>query len=279
MTKVAYVTAGTVGAGHFVRGAAIARAFARISAKIDYRIFGPKIDFPCVRSYPYFELALDPQQLMHPENAQKSALANALEEFKPDLLLVDLFWAPLRYILPLPKTEAWLLLRKVPAEWLKGPAKAPFDREQYRRLIAIEPIAVEATTSTTTIDPIVIANPDEARTTPQLEIKIAVLHAGDRGEIETFPERANAKIFDLRDPTAPFPLVTALDRAELIISAAGYNSYWESRWFRRDAKTRFIPLKRRIDDQFWRVKTCASYEMRKNGADTLVEMILSRSRG
>lgn len=278
MTRVAYVTAGTVGAGHFVRGAAIARAFARRNADADYRIFGPKIDFPCTRNYPYFELAFDPQELMDAERAKNSAPAEALQEFKPDLILVDLFWAPLRHILPLIDAEAWLLLRKTPPEWLRGPARNPFSREQYQRLIAIEPITIEP--PVTMIDPIIIANPDEPPPNTAQEIKTALVHAGERGEIEALSsalstaERSETKIFDLRDPNAPFPLVTALDRATLIVSAAGYNSYWESRWFARDTRTRFIPLKRRIDDQFWRVKNCAGYEMRRNGADTLAGMIL-----
>jgi AraC-like DNA-binding protein len=37
-------------------------------------------------------------------------LARALDAFRADLLIVDLFWAPLRWI-PLPGVERWLLAR------------------------------------------------------------------------------------------------------------------------------------------------------------------------
>jgi hypothetical protein len=277
VTRVAYVTAGTVGAGHFVRGAAILRALSRENAKVEYRMFGPRLPFACAREYPYEEVAFVAEELIDPRRAKKSAIAEALSRWAPSLLIVDLFWAPLRYVLPLPGVEAWLLLRKTPPEWLRGPARAPFDRAQYRRMIAIEPMLEIA--GAESFEPIVAVERDEVSAAKRERVELAVVHAGESGELEQLlaalseAERAKARTFDLRREDARFPLSLHIDPVQTI-SAAGYNSYWESRWLERTAATRFVPFARRIDDQNWRVRACASHVMRENGAGTLARAII-----
>jgi hypothetical protein len=275
--RVAYFTAGTVGAGHFVRGAAIARALRRAGAAVAYRMFGPPLDFPAVRGHEYRPIAIDAAALIDPARAKESALAAALADFAPDLLLIDLFWAPLRHILPLAGCEAWLLLRKTPPEWFRGPARAPFEPRQFARMIAIEPIESPAKDR---IDPIVIANREEMKPRGALRAKLgvaederltAIVHAGKQDELAAL--RGEGRVFDLRNEHALFPLAEWIDDADTIISAAGYNTFWEARWLGYATKMRLVPLARRIDDQAWRAQLASSITLRENGADTLARWI------
>ena len=87
-----------------------------------------------------------------------SELSVALADYAPDLLIADMFWAPLRHILPLLNTEVWLLVRSCPDIWLRGTETTPFDSSQFTRIIGIEPLTHEEIREH--IAPIVICNPD-----------------------------------------------------------------------------------------------------------------------
>src|SRR5690606_10019649 len=101
--RVAFFTAGTLGAGHLVRGRAIGRALARAGFRGSYRMFGPAGPparfSAAARGGCYEEVAIEERVLLDPVLARESPLARALEAFSPDVLLVDMFWAPLGNIL------------------------------------------------------------------------------------------------------------------------------------------------------------------------------------
>jgi len=274
--RVAYFTAGTVGAGHVVRGLALQKALGRKGFKGEYRMFGPPTPFA---RGPYTAVPVEGRELIHPEKARKTELNRALTAYKPELLIVDLFWAPLRHLLPLPACEAWLMLRKVPPVWFVGPKGARFDGSQYKRIVAIEPVEHEALLER--VDPVVVCNPDEceppdalrkALGVPAERHLLVVAHAGEAEEIESM-RTEGAAVCDLRDESALFPLARWLGGADEIVCGAGYNAFWEARWLGYFSKTRFTAFARRIDDQKWRLRACAQVQMRANGADTLARDI------
>ena len=260
-------------------------------------MFGPRTALRSAARPGYHALPIEPEELGDPARAGASALAGALTAFAPDILIVDLFWAPLRLLLPLPSCEAWLLVRRAPPVWLVGPKDHPFLPEQYARVIAIEPNAIEAG-SHDTVDPIVAVNPDEQRLAGALRDALGVardepLHvvhqAGEHGEwsrlVETTSHRPLHVFAPAREDAPPVaayagihvhdgdaftPLAAWLGDADVLHTGAGYNAYWEARWLGYDAKTTFTPFRRNIDDQSWRLRTCASFVPRENGADTLV---------
>jgi len=306
--RVAFFTGGTVGAGHLARSVAIERALARAGSRAEYASFGPRTSLRGGARPGHHALPIEPGELGDPARAKESALARALAAFAPDVLIVDLFWAPLRLLLPLPSCEAWLLVRRVPPVWLVGPAGHPFLREQYARVIAIEPGAMDgsaadadAAHTVDAVDPIVMVNPEERRPAGALRDALGVardesLHvvhqAGEPNEwsrlvssaphrpLHAFaPARDDAPALSahpgvrLHDGDALFPLAAWLGDADTLLTGAGYNAYWESRWLGYDAKTTFVPLRRQIDDQSWRVRACASFAPRENGADTLVRQL------
>ena len=199
--------------------------------------------------------------------------------------MVDLFWAPLRHILPLLGCECWLLLRSAPPTWLEGPVGASFDSMQYAFIIFIEPICSSALTDR--IDPLVMVNPDERERKGALreglgvagaQRLVGVMHAGHQGELATLlPDPQPGEViarFDLWEQGALFPVAAWLGDCDALRCAAGYNSYWEARWLGYAARTTFTPLARVNDDQRWRLTRCGRYMMGANGADTLATWIL-----
>ena len=268
-----------------MRGIALGRALGRAGFAGEYRMFGPAPpagvpDFAALPTAGWEELVIDASDLGSPEAARTTALARQLVAFAPDVLVVDMFCAPLRHILPIAGCEAWLLLRSMPDRWLDGPAGAKFDPMQFARIIAIEPIASGAVTHV--VDPVVVANPDECRPRGALRSRlgiaaeqrlVAVTHAGLPGETKDLVPAARAGeavvTFDLRDPGAIFPLAEWIGDADEVHGFAGYNAYWEARWLGHAARTSFRAVRRRNDDQVWRLAKCDRYVMRANGADTI----------
>lgn len=294
--KLAYFTGGTAGAGHLVRGIAIGRALERCGYPGEMRMFIPEEPMAGLRSaleaFSPNVCPVDPEEVLDPLRGPGSHLAEALVDYNPDLLIVDLFWAPLLYIRPLLDCEAWLIVRSCPPVWLRGSATAPFDTSQYERVIGIEPLEQEKIREF--IEPIVVCNPDEAKTRTELCEKwgvdeashiVAISHAGLFGEIDMLQadraansERKDEETFvmqsDLHSETAVFPLAAWLPAADQVYCFAGYNSYWESRWMGYAHKTRLRIIGRKIDDPLSRVNAGRSYKMRENGADVLARLIL-----
>jgi hypothetical protein len=283
--KVAYFTAGTVGVGHLVRGLAVRRGLARAGFDGEYRMFGPALPFPAAREVMDCEpvvVETDPA-LRSRQLAQTSRLAGQLRSYAPDLLLVDMFWAPLRWILSGLACEAWLLVRLCPPHWLDGAAGFPFEPAQYGRVIAVEPMPERGARER--IDPVVVCNPGECRPPGALRERLGaapgrplavVLHAGQRGEAESLRQAAGDKaaVLDLFEPDAPFPAAEWLAGADRVIAGGGYNAFWEAHWLGYWERATFVPFRRTIDDQALRVETCRGAVPRANGADTLARWII-----
>lgn len=286
--KIAYFTAGTVGAGHQVRGLAIRRGLSRAGYRGEFRAFGPEVPFPAARDALEREVVSIEGDRTYQDRhlAPASPLAEKLQAFAPDLLLVDLFWAPLYWILPRLSCPAWLLLRLCPPVWLQGPMGMPFRPEPFERIVAIEPI--ESLMLTDRLDPIVVANREDCRPRhalrellnwPEGRPLAAVAHAGKPGEIDSLREALgesapDAAVLDLFAENAPFPAAEWLGGADRIALGAGYNSFWEAHWLGYADRTAFVPVPRSIDDQTRRLRDFPKAP-KENGADRLARWILA----
>lgn len=285
--RVAFFTAGTVGAGHLMRALAIGRALARGGSRASYRVIGPPLPYPVPAGLDYRAVPIDPLELINPARAPRSELAGELLGFMPQRLIVDLFWGPLVRLLPMTGCEAWLLVRRVPAAWFAGPPGVPFEPRMFSRVLAIEP-GVQGPIDET-IDPVVASNPDGCRprgalrahlgVTPS-ERLVVVHHAGKAGEL--YALRATVDAGEGRvvafGPSAqgfdgPFPLCEWLGDADALVSGAGYNAFWEAAWLGYAGRTRFVPFARDLDNQAWRVRTGSGYVPRDNGADVLARRL------
>ncbi|MFN7134514.1 MAG: hypothetical protein ACK4N5_20715 [Myxococcales bacterium] len=279
--RLAYFTAGSVGAGHAVRGLALGHALRRTGRPFTYRVFAPEGPFRAAEG-PWTERVQIRREELQVPSAADGALARQLRAFRPDLLLVDMFWAPLRHVLPALACPAWLLVRKCPDRWFTGPPSAPFEPRQFQRIFAIEPFAPPVPHEP--LDPVVIVNPDERQPEGSLRAKLGVtssrrlvvaLHAGVAGELDALAAAdADVMRLDLAAPDALFPAAAWLHDADLILAGAGYNSFWEARWLDYAGRCRFTPFARPIDDQAWRLRACADVTPRQNGADALIRAAL-----
>ena len=295
--RVAYFTAGSLGAGHQIRGLAIGRAIERQAAGCELRLFLPVEPFPALQpllaQYRPQACPIDPDELFCPDRAPGSLLSQALHEFSPEVLIVDLFWAPLVHILTTLDCETWLIVRSCPVDWFAGTARARFDSSAYQRVIGIEPL--ENPIVREFVNPIVVCNPDEARTREEVceawslahdAYITAITHAGLAGEIdylqsaydsrqETSTQRISSVIrADLRGADAIAPLAPWLPAVDQVFSAAGYNSYWEARWMGFAHKTTLMAISRRIDDPQARIRLGGNLTMSANGADELVSALI-----
>jgi len=280
--RIAYFTGGDVGAGHLMRGLALGRALKRAGIVAEYRMFGPRLRYPILSTLDYEVVTLVPAELRDPALAPASALGRALAAWAPDLLIADLYWGPLRHLLPALSCEAWLLVRSCPRPWFGGPPDARFAPGQFTRIVGIEPIAHDVLTAH--VDPVVVCNPDECRPRGALRAHLGVAagaplvvitHAGVPGEMDLLADSAPAGVVrcDLLGDAALFPLAEWLGDADEVIAGVGYNSFWEARWLGWAPRTTFTPFPRTIDDQAWRLEVCGSYDMRTNGADTLADWV------
>lgn len=290
MTRIAFVTGGGVGAGHFARGVAIERALRRRSTDFELRMFSDRLPYRAeTRSRAWVELPFDPTEMRDPGRARRSALARALEDFAPDLLLVDFFWAHVHRLLPLAGCRTWLLVRWAPRGWLEGVPGLERDARLFERTIAIEPATGLVTDDE--IPPIVIANPSELRPSSALRERFAVpdgrplvlvAQAGQPGEYDELAALAKRRFPDafvigqtLFDADALFPVADWLGGADIIVGGAGYNTFWETRWLGLADRAHLYAFPRSIDDQAWRLVTHHRRAMKDNGADVLAGMILA----
>lgn len=254
----------------------------------EFHIFCKEQPFAAARRPGLTTLPIEERLLRDPQQAPETSLARALRDYAPDLLIVDMFWAPLRHILPLPGSEAWLLVRTAPENWLLGPTGLPFAATQYRRILAIEPLLRPPPVPVEQLEPIVICNPDECQPETALKSRLGVpvdrpltlvVHAGKPGEREILERdaRAGSEAVEVADlfadqDQALFPVAPWLAGADRIVGGCGYNLFWETRWLGLAGRTSLRGFPRPIDNQFYRL-SLGAHRVRENGADVLARSI------
>lgn len=289
-----------------MRGLAIHRALVRAGARGRFLLATPALDLPgldlaalelAAHAEPqafvleHRTIAVDATKVADRDAALASDAARALADFAPDVILVDLFWAPFLHVLRAQDAPAWLLLRSCPPRWLVGPPALPFDATAFARVIVIEPCA-EGPDGAERIDPIVIAHRDETPPGPSLRARLGVddprplalvAHGGRAGEIETLTQLAQARLgathvivhADLRTPGAPFPLAPFLGQADRIVGGVGYNLAWELAALGLLGRALLVPFARAIDDQAARARSLAAHRFGEDGATTLARELLA----
>jgi hypothetical protein len=282
--RLTYFTAGTHGAGHVVRAAAIQRALRRAGHDdVRLTVVAPPSPFLRLVGDAARPTTIDAAVLRDPARAGASDVARAIADSAPDVVVIDVFWVPLVFV-PLP-CPAWLLLRSVPPAWLVGPREARFDAARYARVLAIEP--APGLERFEAIDPIVVVDRDERASRTALAACLGVdgreplqviARGGLASDAAVLDEAATRRggrwhHLDLHDERAPFPAAPLLAAADAVIAAPGYNTCWESRLLGFSARTTWVPIRRALDDAAWRAGLPDDVIPRDNGADTLVTML------
>lgn len=289
---IVYVTAGTDGAGHLMRGMAIGRALAATGLSHRYTLLAPASPYAHVAGPSYQAVEIRPAELRDPRSAVDSALGRAIADLAPTLVVLDLFWVPLVFV---PVTApVWLLLRSVPAAWLRGPVEARFDSRRYERVFAIED--APGLDAFDQLPPIVWNTEHILRSRNELAARLQIrpddpIRLVVRAGLETDDALLDAACEDtggegwvsvrLGQDDAPCPLgpwLAGLRDGDQVVAGAGYNFYWESHHFGFYPRVRWVPLPRRIDDQHWRAARAVAALDSCDGAATLAAALVARCR-
>jgi UDP-N-acetylglucosamine:LPS N-acetylglucosamine transferase len=284
--NVFFVSLGN-GAGHLMRGIAIYNAIQRNNLPVDYKIIGiNKVHPKITDSYPFEEVAVIPSRFE--TDLPNTPLYKRLTGEKVDLVIVDHAWAWTRNILQDMDCRKVLLLRQISPAFLRlrfEESIIEYDPTIFDQVYLIEPF--KSPVKGKNIRPIVAKNPGEILSRSEARFRLQVpdnkpcaviSQTGiTKDEINrvsqvfnNLPDSDNYHCIKSSsyDDNGIFPLLDYYNGIDLMVSGAGYNTYWQNRFFKK--KAIFLPFRRAEENQAIRVKTCADYEMKENGADVLV---------
>ncbi len=267
--KIAFFTTGHIGRGHLTRAHAIYAGLERTGIDFEWAVF-----------------RVDPRK----PYAGVGLFRSRFQAFRPDLVLVDIDLPLYAKLVGDTKAAVWLLMRLMPDETLKTMHRLYGNLPE--KVFTIEP-GFDWPGLTWKINPIVAYNPSDMKsradarefleiTNDDVPLTIRI-HSdeSEMGVLPTFPPRSNRVIqrrLDWHDMPAA---CTLLNAADFIISAAGYNRFWETHWLGLTEKTHFTPLcgARWYDDQGDRMRwhdAIPGYKMDRNGADQLALIIANQ---
>lgn len=263
--RVAYLTFGTNGAGHVARGLAVCDALTQRGAEA--RLFTPPVDAARLAASHVALETFDesPSTWRDASAARETALARALHRFDPAHVVVDLFWVPWCQLgLDVSVT---LLLRSVPPVWLKGPRERAFDASRFDHIWAIErapglePFACSGA---------VVWRPTGAPTRDALCARLGVapsdalqliVRSGvpeDQAQLADAARKQGGTWHELALGASGWlgisPWLATLAASDRVVSAAGYNAFWEAHAFGYADRMIWVPCPRRLDDQAWRAE-------------------------
>jgi hypothetical protein len=238
---------------------------------------------------PVAALPLEGEEALGPFGYKTSALFAAIETFKPDILVVDAFWAPLdAFIRELPCRKILLTFQMHPSFYQVKTLtnEYTFRPEDYDLRLRTEP-GYTTSFDAREINPIVIRNRDEIKSRKDARADFALAEDeraclfafnGEIGEgaeawksFSYLQDEGWAVIRSNNREGGLFPAVDWFEAFDLLVCGAGYSAFWETRWFRKDAF--FVSFPRRFEDQERRPALFSDYEFETNGADELVHLL------
>ncbi len=289
--RIAYYTSGISGWGHLVQGVSIARALARAGVRAEYRMFTSgavppflSADTACVR------LPAEGKEELSGGRHGTSALFRAFKDFAPDVLLVDLHWFMIHFLASDLRCRKIFLCREVHPSFFTIALRSgtiSFRPGDYDLALATEPFGHPFPMEE--INPVVLRNPDEILSRREACRRLD-LDPADRHCFFTFKENPREElavrktyaylgeeggyrmVYAADYENGLFPAADYFNACDLLVTGAGYNSFWEARHFRKDAI--FIPMPRNFENTYRRVAELSDYEFDGNGADQLVRRMM-----
>ncbi len=289
--RIVFYTSGITGSGRVVRGICIGNALKRANAKCEYTIvnssnFSRLID---LFGYDHIEVPVESEHQLSKINFPSSILYKTLETLKPDVLIVDMLWFNLHYFIRELTGKKIFLSHWVEDNFFYVPLNDKtiyFQPEYYDGLYAIEPFPT--TQPLDEINPILIRNRSEIlprkKALEDLNLsdrKKNCLFAfnGNPGDFENNREKYSYLekegydvVYSTNYQGGIFPVVDYFNAFDLIICAAGYNQFWEARYFEKNAVFENVPL--RFSSTERRIKKYRNYTFEENGADQLIDIML-----
>lgn len=289
--RIAYYTSGMSGWGHAVQGLAVAHALDRHGGRHDYAVMTPGAVPPSAAADARFiPLPPEGEEELSPSAYTESALYRALVSFKPDVLIVELHWFMVHAFIQTLPCRKIFLCREVAPEFFSIPLPGgaiAFRPDDYDLVLATEPF--ERPFPMEEINPIVLRNPDEIFSRaeacrrlgldPAESICLFTFKEDPREELaarKTYSyleeEGGYRMVYAADYENGLFPVADYFNACDYLVTGAGYNSFWEARWFRKEAI--FLPMPRRFENQYRRVAELSDSTFDENGADQLARLML-----
>ena len=288
--RVLYFTSGITGSGRIVKGLSIGTALERrgIHDKFTILSSSPFASIIDRLGFNHVEIPLEDESELSEKNYRKSALYEWISSLNPDILIVNLQWFSLHSFIEDLQCKKIFLSRQVDDRFFTIPladGRISFKKEDYDLVLATEPFSSKIPVQQ--INPMIIRNRDEILSRKDARKRLN-LHGskkvclfafnGKPGEFEDIKKRYSylkdsgyTMVYTTNYHGGLFPTVDYFNAFDLIICGAGYNSFWEAKYFGKEAV--FVPVQRRFEDQQRRINECSDYTFNENGADQLVEIM------
>lgn len=289
--KIVYYTSGTTGSGRLVRGLSIGTALARSGIIADFTIvssspFGHLADILNIK---HVEIPVEPEATLDRDNYETSIIYRTLSDIKPDVLIVDLLWFPLYHFIEDIPGKKIFLSRQVSDHFFSIPVSdgvLQFNGRSYNKVLAAEPFG--SCIDMERIDPIILRNRDEIfdRDTALMKLGIdgdkpvcLLAYNGKPGDFKnvkktySYLEEKYQIVYSTNYDGGIFPVIDHFNVFDLIITGGGYNSFWETIFFNKEAI--IVPSDTRFENPQVRIGVGADYKFRGNGADQLVDIIMN----
>lgn len=283
------------GAGHFFGGIALWQSF-KMNYKGEFHfslLHDLPIDIPFEdETLESLLISLEPEILF--ETATTTILYQYLKHLDPDLIIVDTIWVPAAPLLDLFNAKKVFYSFYMPEFWFgyhpwDRKKFYPFNPSQYDLCLARDPHFQFP--GSNSIPPVINVHESLLKSSEiirsVLEVpsgkKLALIaHNGLDGEIEDIMKQAdiNPKEYCLRSLSSfenvsnrLFPLSHYMSGIDLAIGGGGYHFFYETKYY--NILTFYNPQPRIGNEQHWRVEHCKEYKGPYNGAEIIVERILS----
>lgn len=292
MVNIVYYTSGTTGSGRLVKGLSIGTALARSGVSAEFTIISssPFSKLADILSIRHVEIPVETEDALSENNYKTSILFRTLSNLEPDILLVDLMWFSLYSFIDKMSCKKIFLSRQVSDTFFSIPLEGgqlDFDPSQYDKLLVTEPFIGRIPMDE--INPFIIRNRDEIlereaaleRLGLQKKQPACLLayngHPGDfinvRNTYSYLEEEGYQMVYSTNYDGGIFPVVDYFNAFDLIICGAGYNAFWEVQFFKKEAI--IVPTNTQFEDQQKRIDECNGMTFEENGADQLVDLMLS----
>ncbi len=283
------------GGGHLFGGLAIWQAFRRcIPDNLSFYLL-TNSEFPIPVEDPTLDilrLHLEPGKFFARD--RDTMLYQYLEHLDPDVIIVDHIWLPVMPILESFKGKKIIYFRQIQPQWLQTPelpdgSVKAFNPESYDLVFNIEPgfdlnhaVKVPPLIGVSSED---VKSPEVIRrvlNVPEGKKLALAAHNGHPGELEKILKETDinrdeyhlVSLSNLNDEADQlFPLSHYLSGVDLAIGGCGYNFFYETRFY--DLTAIYLPQFRDMEDQHWRLETNRHYSGPFNGAEIMVQKILS----
>jgi hypothetical protein len=289
--RVVFYTSGTTGSGRLVRGISIGNAIQRKNLDWQYVIinFSPFAHLADIFGLKHIEIPPEDEQQLSLDNYTNSHLYKTLISLNPEVLIIDLLWFPLYHFIRDLNCKKIFICHYVVDSFFSVPLKEKtlyFRPEDFDRMLAIEPFRNRLPFFE--INPIIICNRGEILSRKSALDALGLLDNGRKKCLVAFNARPgdfeNQKnkysylesdgydmVYSTNYKGGIFPAVDYFNAFDLIVCGAGYNQFWEVKYF--DKKTILETIQGNFSSQEKRIKMGRNFYFDENGADQLVDII------